>query len=224
MKLHVRIIALIAALLLVRQVDVVAQTAPFYNDIQKLKQKDSASYPAPNSILFTGSSSFTKWTDVQQYFPGYPIVNRAFGGSTIPDLIRYVNDVILPYKPSQVVIYCGDNDLASSDTVTPAIVRDRFVQLFNIIRGSLPNAHVLYVSIKPSPSRERLMPKMEAANSLIKEFLSTQKATAFADVYSKMLLPNGKPDPSLFIADNLHMNSKGYDIWQKVLAPYLLKK
>lgn len=211
------------ALLFIGIVQLHAQQPPFYNEVQALKKKDSTSFPAANSILFTGSSSFTKWTDVQEYFPEFNIVNRAFGGSSLPDLIRYANEVILPYKPKQVVIYCGDNDLAASDTVTPALVLSRFTQLVAIIRKGLPKANILFVSIKPSPSRERLMPKMVKANALIKTYLAKQRNTGYADVYSKMLLSNGKPDPELFVEDNLHMNSKGYAIWQKVLYPYLLK-
>ncbi len=200
-----------------------AQQPPFYNEVQALLKKDNFEHPAPNSILLTGSSSFTKWTDVQQYFPGYKIVNRAFGGSTIPDLIRYADEVIIPYQPKQVVIYCGDNDLASSDNITPEMVRNRFLQLFDHIRHKLPKTHILYVAIKPSPSRERLMPKMVVANMLIEAYLKTAVNAAFADVYHPMLLPNGKANPTLFIEDNLHMNAAGYAIWQKVLKPYLLK-
>ena len=200
-----------------------AQQPAFYNDIQALKKKDSIAYPAPKSILFTGSSSFTKWTNVQEAFPEFSIVNRAFGGSTLPDLIRYADEVIIPYRPKQVVVYCGDNDLASSDSITPEIVLQRFTTLFENIRRSLPKTHILYVSIKPSPSRERLMPKMVAANELIRAFLKKKKRTAFADVYHPMLLENGKPDPTLFVADNLHMNDKGYVIWKRVLQPYLKK-
>lgn len=196
---------------------------PFYNDVAALKQKDKASFPKPNSILFTGSSSFTKWTDVQAAFPGYAIVNRAFGGSTLTDLIRYANEVIIPYKPRQIIIYCGDNDLASSDTVTPQVVLTRFTQLFTLIRSKLPLTHIVYVSIKPSPSRERLMPKMVQANILVANFLRNKKYTAFADVYTPMLLSDGKPNPAFFVEDNLHMNAKGYAIWQTVLQPYLLK-
>ena len=28
----------------------------------------------------------------------------------------------------------------------------------------------------------------------------------------------------IFIEDDLHMNAKGYAIWQKAIEPYLLKK
>ena len=107
---------------------------PFWNDIQNFKKQDSIHFPPKNAILFIGSSSFTKWTDVQDYFPGYTIINRGFGGSTLLDQIRYVNDIVFPYQPKQIIIYCGENDLASSDTVTAAMVVDRFKQLYKIIR------------------------------------------------------------------------------------------
>ena len=199
-----------------------AQQPAFYNDIQAFKKKDSAQFPAKNSILFVGSSSFTKWTDVQDYFPAYPIINRGFGGSTLPDVIRYAADIIFPYHPRQIVIYCGENDLASSDTVTAAMVADRFKTLFGMIRSNLGEVPVLFVSLKPSPSRSRLFPKMKAANAAIKSFLLTNKNTAFADVYSSMLDASGAPMKDIFLGDNLHMNAKGYAIWQKVIQPYLV--
>src|SRR5881275_2998704 len=138
-----------------------AQTTPaFWSDILVFKKQDSVK-PAPsNAILFVGSSSFTRWTDYADYFPGYTIINRGFGGSTLVDVIRYAYDVILPYHPKQVVIYCGENDLASSDTVSAAEVVRRFKTLYAIIRTNLPSATIDFISIKPSPSRIHLYDKM----------------------------------------------------------------
>ncbi len=203
---------------------VTAQQAPFYDEIQQFKTQDSVSFPPKNAILFVGSSSFRKWEDVQSYFPQYKIINRGFGGSTLPDVIRYANDIITPYHPKQVVIYCGDNDLAASDTITPQIVTNRFKTLFHIIRTNLPKTNIAFVSIKPSPSRKQLMPEMEQANLLIKSFLQKQKNTSFIDVYHSMLLADGKPMPEIFLEDSLHMNAKGYAIWKKVMQPHFLKK
>jgi lysophospholipase L1-like esterase len=201
----------------------VAQTPAFYNDIQAFKKQDSSSFPAKNAILFVGSSSFTKWKDVQEYFPRYTIINRGFGGSTLPDVIHYANDIIIPYHAKQIVIYCGENDLASSDTVTAVQVLERFKILFSIIRKNNPAVPVAFVSLKPSPSRKQLWPKMVQANQLIKQYLSIKKKTAFIDVYSKMFNPDGTVMQDIFIEDNLHMNAKGYQIWQKTIEPYLVK-
>jgi len=213
----------LAIICLVSMVNCLWAQHAFDREVFVFKELDKKEQPPTGSILFTGSSSFTKWNNVQNDFPEHTILNRAFGGSCITDLIYFANEVILPYKPKQIVIYCGDNDLASSDTVLAVEVRNRFVQLFNIIRKNLPQTHILFVSIKPSPRREMLMPKMMAANALIKNFIKKQVKAGYVDVFNKMLLPNRKADPSIFLSDNLHMNQKGYAIWQNAIKPYLLK-
>jgi lysophospholipase L1-like esterase len=196
---------------------------PFFQDIQQFKQQDKLNPPPQNAILFVGSSSFTKWTDVQHYFPDYKIINRGFGGSSLKDVIRYANDIIISYKPKQVVIYCGDNDFAGNEQLTPAELVERVKQLFFIIRKGLPGANITYISIKPSPSRSRFMQKEEIANKDIQQFLATQKNTGFVDVYHLMLNDAGKPIPSIFLEDSLHMNGDGYAIWKKALQPVLKK-
>ena len=122
-----------------------------------------------------------------------------------------------------MVIYCGENDFAGSDTVTAQLVFARFKQLFSIIRDHYAKAKITYISMKPSPSRFRLMPKMLEANLLIKNFLKKKRKTSFVDVYYSMLEADGKPIESIFLADKLHMNANGYAIWQKLIEPHLLK-
>jgi lysophospholipase L1-like esterase len=210
-------------LLQIREVRAQQEKFPFWNDIQAFKKQDSIKAPSHHAILFVGSSSFTNWKDVQNYFPGYTIINRGFGGSSLPDVIRYADDIIFPYDPKQIVIYCGENDLAASDTVTGEMVFQRFITLFNLIRKKLPNVPVVFISLKPSPSRWQLRNKMIKANTGIKNFLKKKPKTAFVDVYHKMLDPDGKPIKDIFLEDNLHMNKKGYAIWQKAIEPYLKK-
>jgi lysophospholipase L1-like esterase len=200
-----------------------AVAQPFAEEIRAFKKIDNERFPPKKAILFVGSSSFRKWTDVQDYFPGYTIINRGFGGSTLPDVIRYANDIIIPYAPRQVVIYCGENDLASSDTVTSNIVLERFKTLFYLIRNQLPRVPILFVALKPSPSRQKLWPAMLEANVRIRQFLKHKRRTAYADVYHAMLNSDGTLIPGLFLEDNLHMTAKGYAIWQKIINPYLLK-
>ena len=197
---------------------------PFASDIQKFKEGDKISPPPAQAILFAGSSSFTMWTDVQDYFPGYVIVNRGFGGSTLLDQIRYANDIILPYFPCQIVIYCGENDLAASDTVTAEMVVERFRTLFSMIRVALPKVEITYVSMKPSPSRWHLAEKMVEGNDGIRKFLKSQKNTGFVNVWDSMLNEQGRPDGSLFLPDSLHMNANGYRIWQTSIKPELINQ
>jgi lysophospholipase L1-like esterase len=196
---------------------------PYIKEINAFKQQDSAAFPAAKQVLFAGSSSFRLWKDVQAYFPKHKILNRAFGGSTLPDMIRYQKDIIYPYRPRQIVIYCGENDFAASDTVTVDMVVSRFVQLFTQIRQHLHKVPIAYVSMKPSPSRRKLLPRYIEANEAIRKYLAQHKRTAFINVYDAMLNAEGQPIPQLFTKDSLHMNASGYAVWQKIIEPYLKK-
>lgn len=198
------------------------QKAPFYEEVQAFKKADSLQMPVKNGILFIGSSSFTIWKTLESTYRTYQPINRGFGGSTLANAIYYAEDLIFPYQPRQVVIYSGENDIAEG--YGPDLTFDRFKLLFHLIRKKLPQAYISYISIKPSVSREKFMPQMVYANELIKTFLSTQANTHFIDVYHSMLQPNGKPMTDIFLQDNLHMNTKGYDIWIKTITPYLTKK
>lgn len=196
--------------------------APFWNEIKEFKKNDSLQPPPANAILFIGSSSIRLWKDVGKAFPKQTIINRGFGGSSLPDLIRYADEIIFPYQLKQIVIYSGENDLTVAG-ITADTVLQRFKNVFGLIRSRLPNVPVVFVSIKPSPSRWHLKQKMEKANVLIRDFLKNEKNTAFVEVWKPMLNKDGRPKPELFVADQLHMNEKGYAIWRKKIRPYLVK-
>jgi lysophospholipase L1-like esterase len=211
----------VVTFLLLLNITVNAQ--PFDDEITAFKKQDSINMPQKNAILFVGSSSFRLWKTVQNDFPEYTIINRGFGGSALPDVIRYADEIIFPYQPKQIVIYCGENDIASSDTVTAEMVRVRFNILFEIIRNKMPDVPVVFISIKPSPSRWAMKDRMIKANELIKKYLKKQKHTKYISVWKEMLGTDGNPMPDIFIGDNLHMNAKGYAIWQELIEPHLLK-
>lgn len=196
---------------------------PYWKEIQAFKKQDSTAFPGTGKILFVGSSSFTIWKDVQDYFPNHPIVNRGFGGSTLVDVTRYQSDVIFPYQPRQIVIYCGENDIANDSSVTGKMVFERFKQLFTDIRSKFHNVPVVYISMKPSPSRWHMRQRVMDGNSRIRKFLKKKKNTVFVSVWNSMLGADGEPVKELFVEDRLHMNAKGYAIWQKLIEPYLLK-
>ena len=196
---------------------------PFINEIKAFRKADSITKPPKHAVLLIGSSSFTKWKDVQDYFPEHTMLNRGFGGSSLTDVIYYANDVVLKYKPKQILIYCGENDIAGSSSVTADTVLERFKTLYTIIRSKFKKVPNGYISMKPSPSREKLLPIYVKGNEYIKNFLAGQKHTDFIDVYPSMFDANGKMLTHIFIADKLHMNAEGYKIWQGIIAPYLIK-
>jgi len=123
--------------------------------------------PAHYKTLFIGSSSFTYWKTVEQDLPEYAPLNRAFGGSTLLDLMFYRKDIIDKYNPEKIIIYCGENDVASSDSVSGKVVFDRFKVLYQHIREKFPKINIYYISLKPSPLRWSMRERMRDANTQI---------------------------------------------------------
>lgn len=193
----------------------------FEKNIKAFDQRDSVENVQPGSNLFVGSSSITNWKDIANYFPDSYVINRGFGGSKFEDLLYYADRVIMPYKPAKIFIYEGDNDIASGiDTETlikqAATLRKRIAEAF-------PKVPVVFISAKPSVARWNLKDKYVAFNHALKKYADKEKLTAFADVWTPMLDANGEVFTDVFLKDNLHMKPNGYQIWQKVLQPFLLK-
>ena len=197
-----------------------AQTGfPFASEIQAFKLQDSISFPAKNGILFIGSSSIRLWDDLEKRFPNAPIIKRGVGGSELWQLVDYYTPYILfPYHPRKIFIYAGENDIAGGKT--GKFVFEEFEKLFEMINKQLPDATIYYMSVKMSPSRVKYFKEVAVANELIKNYLANKPNSSFIDLNTALLKTDtSMPDSSLFRADYLHLNSKGYDRWQKVLEP-----
>lgn len=199
-----------------------AQEKPmFWQDIQNFKKLDLENPPAKNAILLVGSSSFTKWTDVANYFPDKTIINRGFGGSRLTDLNDYAEDLLNPYQPKQIIIYCGENDFADNDKLKADVVVERFKTFYKKIRAKFPKIEVDYISIKYSPSREKLWPQMKETNKKIADFMKKQPNADFIDITKVMQDENGNVRKDLFVEDMLHMTPEGYRLWTSVMNPYM---
>jgi lysophospholipase L1-like esterase len=189
----------------------------FEAEIRAFEAADRANPPPLGGVVFIGSSSIRNWTNVAADFPGVPVLNRGFGGSTIADVVYYADRILLPYRPHLVVLYAGDNDLAMGRT--PKRVVADYQAFIARVRSALPAARVAFVSIKPSPSRRILIPRAREANGRIRAIIARDSLQAYVDVFTPMLDGDGQPRPELFMADSLHMTRAGYLLWRARLAP-----
>jgi lysophospholipase L1-like esterase len=196
---------------------------PFWDDVQTIKKYDGMFAAPQHPIVFTGSSSIRKWDDVEYTFAEYTALNRGIGGAVTNDIIRYLNDLVFKYQPKQIVIYVGENDLvAANATVNVDSVYNRTMLLYQAIRAKMPEVSIVYIGMKPSPSRERIMPTELEFNARMKSFLAADKNAVFIDIYP-LMLDNGKLRPELYVGDKLHMTRLGYAIWEKAVKPHLIK-
>ncbi len=194
----------------------------YWEDIQTIKKYEKIYAPATNPIIFVGSSSIRRWDDLERTFAAYRAINRGIGGAVINEITYYLNDLVFQYHPRQIVIYAGENDLGDKAPTVDSIY-NRTQRLISAIRAQMPVVPIVYISMKPSPVRDKVMDKAMEANKLIRAYLAHQKNIQYVDVFSLMLSADKKSRPELFLSDMLHMNPKGYKIWTKAIQPYLIR-
>jgi len=200
-------LALLAALLLAAVLP--AATNRWEGEISNYLRRDATNPPAKGGILFVGSSTIRMWRTATNDFLPLPVLNRGFGGSSFKDLLFFMDTIVLPYEPKVLVVYEGDNDLGSSNSVAATVVSN--AKLFALrVHAALPEAKIFYLSIKPSLKRAARWEEMSKANALIAEWAKTDPRLGTIDIGPLIRGADGEPDPSLFASDGLHLNKDGY--------------
>lgn len=187
--------------------------------IDRYLERDKASPPPVGGTVFAGSSSIEMWASLKSDFPEYSPVNRGIGGTWLGDLPAIAEKLALPLKPKIYVVYAGENDLQDNKSV------DYVVAAFERVRaqyfGARPDGHLVFIALKPSPSRVKLLTQMREANTRIAELCRDDKRCTFVDIFTPMLDASGQPRAELFLDDMLHMKPAGYALWTKLVRPAL---
>lgn len=222
----VRNISLIGVLILIAQLLVGIslqaqdQDRPFSTEINAFLERDRASFPKKGGILFVGSSSIGGWTDMEDRLQDYAIIRRGFGGSTYSDILMYLHDIVLPYRPSKLFLYAGENDLVQGKTIDSIITTLAKIQA--AIKKELPYTDLYIISVKPSIKLQTYKAEITELNRRIQAYALAQPGTvSYVDIHNAMLDSEGNVKPGLFISDNLHLNAAGYDVWEQVIRQFL---
>jgi lysophospholipase L1-like esterase len=191
----------------------------FKNEIDTIIKKYSPLAGRKNLIVFTGSSSIRKWQNIFEYFPGKNIINTAFGGSQMSDLIFYSEQAIIRYKPIQVFIYEGDNDLGAGEKAAD-IFREAD-SLIKMIHKKLNLTEIVLLSAKPSPLRWALKDEFIKLNGMLRQLPSKYDYVRYIDLWTPLIGPSGKPVSDYFLSDSLHLNNSGYGKWAPIIGKVL---
>jgi lysophospholipase L1-like esterase len=192
------------------------------SSIAAFERAARASPPAPGGIVFVGSSTIRLWAPrLKQDFRGLNVIGRGFGGSALPDSTYFAKRIIAPYKPRQIVLFAGSNDIAAKRTAKD--VAEDFRHFVNVVRCLLPATRISFLEITSCPSRWAQRAEVVAANALIRQLCETGNNTDFIPARSEFLYPDGSgAREQLFAKDRLHLNAAGYDILARLVRPWLV--
>jgi lysophospholipase L1-like esterase len=187
--------------------------------IIQFETQDRVSPLPKHPIVFAGSSTFTRWASLAQDFPDWPVLNRGFGGSQMADILTFADRIILAYRPRGVIVYSGDNDLASGKRVEE--VHGTVRHLVCQVRSTVPATLITFLSVKYSPVRMHLVAQIRALNERLAQMAKETQGVEFLEVASCLMNASGQPVPACYDPDGLHLSAEGYRRWMGILRPYL---
>ena len=187
--------------------------------IYEFEEEDMIWPPPKGATLFVGSSSIRLWKSLEEDFSSHDVINRGFGGAQTSDLLHFMDRIVLPYKPAQIIFYGGGNDIFSGKD--PDVAVKNFREFVERVKAVLPKTHIYVLSMKPSPKSFHLWPKKVPANAARKAYADKTENVTYVDVSKVMFDENGKLREDIFSRDRVHMNAKGYALWVKVLKEVL---
>ena len=177
--------------------------------------------PPTGAVVATGSSSMRGWHGrIAEDLAPLTLIPRGFGGSNMADVRHFLEELVLRHRPRAVLLYEGDNDAAFG--ASPEEILARFDAIAKAIHDSLPKTRIYVLAVKPSIARWHLWAAMKATNEGFAERAEADPRIVFIDVATPMLNDAGTPREDIFVADGLHMNGTGYDLWRDAVRPILV--
>jgi lysophospholipase L1-like esterase len=191
----------------------------FEKKVQEYEAQDRASPPPRGAILFAGDSQFHRWKSIHEDLPEYTLINRGIDSFQFRDLIHHVDRIVTPYAPRLIVLHVGGNDIHNGRT--PAQVVEDFRAFVARVHAKLPGTPIIFSGITPGPGRWDEAPQRREANRLVREYVATQPALKFVDLWDAMLTADGQPREDLWVEDRVHPNHAGYLIRVGLTRPLL---
>lgn len=165
-------------------------------------------------IVFAGNS-LTEGFPVTEIY-GQKVKNRGISGNTTKQLIGRI-EMIAKCRPRKIFIEIGVNDLRLG--VTPNEVIANYARIVESINKYSPATDIYIQSITPTRGDYGMInDSIAACNKLLIDFCNKSNVT-FIDLYSR-LVNNSQLDSTL-TGDGIHLNAKGYKLWETAIDNYL---
>ena len=180
-----------------------------------------------NVIVMYGDSHSEYGGDWNRHFPGAgKIINRGIIGDDSQGMYNRL-DLVLPYHPKKIFFECGANDLSHGWTVER--VFQGITRVLATIRERSPKTELYVQSLLPLNEEVGTWKYLKGKDDLIiqlnnklKEYCASQALT-YIDLYTPLLGAHPKTMKAEYCRDGLHLTEKGYDVWAKIIRPYIYK-
>jgi lysophospholipase L1-like esterase len=193
----------------------------YENEIRIFEIMDRYNPPPDSAVLFTGSSTIRRWYNLAEDMYPMDVINRGFGGSVMKELNQNIDRIVYPYRPSRIFVYEGDNDITRG--TKPSAFLEECKAFISQCQQGLPGTEIIFLSIKPSPSRMRHWKQMDRANQMLEDLCRKHEDVIFIDISTPMFMKPGILKNNIYAEDGVHLNDKGYSLLRQVILENIIK-
>lgn len=154
-------------------------------------------------------------------------LNYGFSGYKAEDLLKKGKvDQLIRKKPDFIIFEtCIINNYRQSSPL--ADTNDYIDQIINKISRTLPNTEILIISPNPirSLTKNKIGLTYEDYQMATKRHIE-QEGYHYVNIHKEMnkYLENRNENISYYLADDIHPNDHGYNIWYQILLNYILNQ
>jgi lysophospholipase L1-like esterase len=180
------------------------------------------SYPNKKSDIIFFGNSITAGTDWNELLGIDNARNRGISGDISFGLLERLDEVT-EGKPAKVFVLIGINDI--SRNIPDSIILDNYRKIIQRIKATSPGTKIYFHTLLPVnntfPDKNQFNKDEHilAVNTGLRKLGTAEKITII-DLYPNFLDADKRLKKEWTI-DGLHLNAAGYNVWAKILAPYL---
>ncbi len=190
-------------------------------------------------VYFLGDSITRRWgssdaaygaylDNWRRNFYGWNAADFGWGGDTAQNILwRIENGELDRVNPKIIVLLAGTNNVGNKSPQSqpdPRIAETvaGIKSILEVCRQKSPGATIILTAITPRGDNMEVMPVIDKINQKIAKFADGKKII-FLNINKSLADKNGKLYEGVTVADGLHLDLKGYQIWADALKPIFTK-
>jgi lysophospholipase L1-like esterase len=173
-------------------------------------------------VIFLGNSitTYTNWNELLELPQAR---NRGISGDTTYGILERLDEVI-EGKPAKVFILVGINDI--SRNVPSKLILKNCEKIISRIKSGSPETEIYFQTILPVNNTFTRYKNhynkddiIQSVNEGLKIIAEREKITLI-NLHPHFLDKENRLDKK-YTEEGLHLNAEGYNLWAKILLPYL---
>jgi len=208
----------------------------FYDWYQRHEQVKELIKTQPADIVFIGDSITHMFGDRTpspvhrgsnvwvRYYGKRNVVNLGFGWDRTQNVLwRLDNGEFEGVKPKVAVLLIGTNNRTGTKNArenSPAEIAEGIEAVCRSVHAKSPGTKIVLLSVLPRSPAHFVEPIREINRRIVK--LEALGYVTFLDLWPGFADADGLPKKEL-MADTVHPNAQGYEVWAQALEPVLVK-